>query len=74
MQQLGSRFSTHMHRYCVRTGGVLVYGGLDVNGTQLASVEMLTFGDHGPDSANWQLLPTPMLYADNNFASVPLHV
>jgi hypothetical protein len=50
-----------------RTGRVLVYGGMDMIGGVMASVEMLSLDGH-----SWQTLPTPMFKADYSFASVPL--
>jgi hypothetical protein len=42
-----------------------VYGGVNVTGALLGSVEMLAIDGHV-----WQTLPTAMFKADNMFASV----
>jgi hypothetical protein len=44
-----------------------VYGGINVNATPFASVEMLS-----TDGRAWQTLPTPMYMFDNSFSSVAL--
>jgi hypothetical protein len=49
------------------SGRLLVFGGYDPNGTELASVEMLS-----TDKSAWQTVPTPMFKADAEVASVSL--
>jgi hypothetical protein len=51
----------------IRVGRVLVYGGNDVNGNAMSSIEMLSV-----DGRAWNTLPTNIFAADAHFASVPL--
>ncbi len=54
----------------VIAGRVLVYGGCDAFGQNLATVEMLS--TDGPTLGYWATLPTPMFHAEVGFASVAL--
>ena len=62
-----TRFSASVDNLYLFTGRVFVYGGIDVNIINLASVEMLSTTGNA-----WHILPTPMYKADWLFSSVPL--
>jgi hypothetical protein len=60
----GARTYSRTHAFCA--GRVLVYGGVDVKGNIISSVEVLSSAD-----GKWQQLPAPLYQPDYSFASVP---